>query len=1107
MSVQYTEEQKNAIGARGQVIVSASAGSGKTFVMIERLVSLIVEEGVDVSEILAVTFTNKAAAQMREKLRKALLEKISQTAGERRARLKEQLNALPLADISTIHAFCGRLIRSNFFLVDTDAAFRIVSPDDAEGKELCLRAMDEVFENAYEEGGEEFRRLLSVYFRQKKDTRLRSVVSGIYANCRGFADYRETLGRAGKDDRFEEVCAYLAEDFRERARYFADEAEEQAVFFAESGSRAMKVCYDVVNAAQALIDGGDLFGIVSAAAETPRIAPMPPSTRAEGEELLRLKRTSALSAGIKELYKEIRKIGPCEEEYARYLDGQSRAAALCSLVLRYDEAYTRLKKEAGALDYNDLEHLAIEILQNDGARAVVREKYHYVFVDEFQDVNPAQETILSLIGGKDVFLVGDLKQSIYGFRGSKSEYFANKLDLFSKEENAHALRLTENFRSASGVLEAVNRVFSRAMTAETCGFSYAEECVMRGGRRYGEHAGGVRFHRVAKEKAEKQPPKGVYSVLQAEAGVKAADAQAEEIARIIRSEVGKEWYDADDGIVRRVGYGDIAVLVRKTTGDAERVVAALSAADIPVTSVSAVNVCDYWEVRLLIDWLSFLDNAEQDIPRAGAMLSSVGRFTDGDLARIRLRFPSCFTFRSACAEYGKKMADGLSSRLKDFESRVADYRAQCSVRTAAEMIDRLLSDGLETEIASKKDGVRRLSRVRRFTAEAQGSVHEFLRRLTRTGFRVEYSESGGENAVKVLTMHKSKGLEYPVVILASLDAPFHGAERDEVMWTENFLRGGGGFLLAPKSFDGERRLVYETLLRRASAAAQEREEVRQELNLLYVAMTRAQYRLHMVFGEGGGAFSPRYAKRFSDFVDLSDCADYFAEEEETEEVSQGKDAIAGIADEATVEKILSVYGEDYIHSNSVDLPVKSSATELMKAEGEKVKIFRGSASESADPQTGLAYHAFLQHVDFSKTAGEELDRMAKEGVLTEEQISLLERDKLEKILSIPCLKSLAGKRLSREQTFLVSLPANQLPPYKGGDEIVFQGAIDLIAEDGDGILLIDYKFSSHDDGRIRSDYAVQIMLYKKAIAKVRRVDERTIRARIVNILACREIEM
>lgn len=1089
MSVSFTQEQQDAISRRGRVIVSASAGSGKTAVMIERLVTLILN-GVNVSEVLALTFTNKAAAQMREKLRAALLNKISETQGEEKARLKAQLFLLPSAEIGTIHAFCGRLVRSYFFLADTDAAFRIISPDDAEGKELSLRAMDETFDWAYEEESGEFRSLLSVYFRQKKDARLRGIITSLHGKFRGTANYQEELLRVGKEDGFSEACQYLALGYCEKAIYFKEQAETLSRFFEGKNARAFTVCADLIRAAEALCEV-DLFALCEAAREDPAISRMPPSTRAEGEELRALRLLSFLSSGVKELYGELNQYASREEEYARYLDGQSRAAALASLVLRYDEIYTRLKKERGVLDYNDLEHCALKVLADMTAREDLRIRYRYLFVDEYQDVNPAQEEILSRLSGEEVFLVGDYKQAIYAFRGSKSEFFTKKAEAFDS-----ALYLTENFRSSAAVIEGVNRVFARAMTQDTCGFSYAENSYLRGGRRYGAHEGGVIFHSVREEKEEKRAPVGVYSVLN-ERAREERNAQAEEIVRTVLNEVGSDWYDADSGMTRKVSYGDIAVLVRKTTGDAEKAIAALSERGIPVTSAAKTNICDFWEVRMLLDWLSYLDNAEQDIPLAGAMRSSLGGFDENDFTEIRLRFPSAYSFRTACKEYARQMQDGLSLRLKAFREKTERLRALCAVKSASEILNLLLSEGLEAEIVAKQEGARRLSRVRRLAEEAEGNVHDFLSKIKRTG-KIDYSESGGENAVKVLTMHASKGLEYPVVILASLDAPFHGADRDEVMYTEKFS-------VAPKSFDTENKYVYETVLRRASALYEEREEVKGELNLLYVAMTRAKYRLHMLFGEREPA-SLKYAKRFSDFIDFTDCAQYFgACGEETPPLLSRKALVYG-ADEGDKEKILSVYEKPYPFAASSRVKVKSSATDLLK-EKQAQEFAGGSHSQPSSPETGTAYHAFLQHVDFSGEAEGELNRMREQGLLSENQIALLDLATLNRILSIPCLRALAGKRLWREQTFLTGLQADEMGLSEATDELVWQGAIDLLCQDETGFSIIDYKFSSLDDGRLREKYAPQILLYRKAVARVFRIDEREVRAKIVNIKLCREIEM
>ncbi len=1092
MSVKLTEEQDRAIHSRGKVIVSASAGSGKTFVMIERLVSLILG-GADVTRMLAVTFTKKAAAQMKERLRTALIKKLSSAGEQERARLKAQLSALPLADISTIHAFCARLVRTRFYLADVDPSFRVIDAEDHEGALILSRALDEVFEWGYEEKDPDFLRLLSVYFRSKKDAKLREILLSLYAKLRERADYRAVLEGVGKEDNFATVCDFLCSDVQKRASYIAENARENFAYFGPLNQKAAAVCEEVAKAAEKLLKG-DLFSLC--ALPLPQIRPMPSSAKAEGETLRRMKFAGKLSAAVKELYKDLQKYASREEEYARYLDGNGTARALASVLLRFDEVYSGYKQEAGVLDYNDLEHFALKVLRNEDARAAVREKYQYVFVDEYQDVNPAQEEILSLLGGEEVFLVGDAKQSIYAFRGSRSEYFLNKCREFD------SLSLTENFRSSAAVLECVNRVFSYAMTEESCGIPYAE-APMRGGKRYGDHAGGVFFHTVSKETEEKRE-RGVYSVL-----VKApprADAQAELLCRIIEEEVGSEWFDADAGMVRPLGFGDIAVLVRAADSETENIVAALGERGIPVSTAATVNVCDFWEARLLIDILSYLDNGEQDIPLAGALLSRIGGLTDGELARIRLRFPDPYTFRDACRAYAK-CGDALAAKLNTFAQKAEHYRDLMRVKTAAEMIGLLLADGLEAEIAAKKDGEARLRRVLRLAEEAEGNVNSFLRRLKTLNYRVKYAEGGGENAVKVLTMHSSKGLEYPVVLLAGLNTAFRGNERDDVLFSDRFL-------FAPKSFDLAARTVRETVLRRASLLLEDRETVKGELNLLYVAMTRAKFRLHMLFRELKGALSPEYAERFADFIDFYDCAHYFVADEGKEKPAAPRSALVYKADEKILEQLRAVYQKPYPFESSVLLPVKSSATNLLQLARESAepvpvreRLFGGERGASVEE--GLAYHAFLEHVRFGGNAEEELSRMEKEGELTKEQISLLDPEKLKKILALPSIAALKGKRVLREQTFLVSLPARELPSLHtdAEDEIVLQGALDLLCLDEEGYLILDYKYSAHGAEQIKADYAPQIGLYRKAVAKAMGVAENTVRARIVNILGLFEVEM
>lgn len=1099
--VPYTKEQEAAIGARGHVIVSASAGSGKTFVMIERLVSLILG-GADVRRVLAVTFTDKAAAQMHEKLRAALIRSIAETEdGPLRTRLKEQLAALPLADVCTIHSFCSRIVRTHFFLADTDAAFRIVNSGDKEGKQLLTRALDEALDDAYEEGGEPFARLLSAFFR-KKDDSLREMVLSALDALRGSLDYRERLAGMGRSGMFADAVRFLEEDVKERLALFSETAAACRAAFAADDPRGIPLCECILRDAALLASSPDLFAMAETARRLKGTLSYPskPSEKKNSTEETRrfIRRIGAASTAMKALIAELAAVGPREEEEACCARAAELAAALGALALRCDDIYTRLKRERGVLDYNDLEHRAVRVLSDAEALQAVRDKYDYVFVDEYQDVNPAQEEILSRIGGKDVFLVGDRKQSIYSFRGSKSRYFTQKT-----QEYAPALPLSKNFRSAPAILDAVNLVFSAIMTRETCGFEYLPDSRLCGGERYGMRTGEVLIHPVPKEKQKKgsEPARlhGVYSVMEGAFAQKKADAETEAVVRIIEEEISSGvFFDPDAEKERKVTFGDIAVLVRKSTSSAKALIAALSERGIPVTASASTDVRTFWEVRLLLDWLSFLDNAEQDIPLASAMLSSIGGFCEEDLAAVRLRFPSCYTFRDACRQYAdpRKMADGLADRLRGFFARVAAYRAEAQVCTASEVMGMLLADGLEAEIASRRDGAARLRRVRFLVGQAEGSVHEFLARLGSDP--VECPESDGEDAVKVITMHRSKGLEYPVVILPYLGEAFGGKKNKEFIFSETFG-------IALKSYDEATKVVRGTLARKAAEAENAREEVRDELDLLYVAMTRAQYRLHLVYEPKPPALCVQRAECYTDFFDFS-----LLGRAETAlppgQLPPPREAIAGDPSSEDVSAILRAYGQPYRYAASVSVPVKSSATQLVGAAARE-GVRGGSDGAAATAEEGTAYHAFLQYVTFGASAREELARMQRENILPEEQLALLDADRLEAILNIPCLRGLEACEVWREQKFLVRLRWDALIPDGAAEETVFQGAIDLLVRDGDGYRIVDYKFSSHTDEELRARYAPQIALYRKAAARILNVEEGTIRASIVNIRLCREIAL
>ena len=1129
----FTKEQLLAIEAQGKTLVSASAGSGKTTVMIEKIIRLI-ESGGNVSEILAVTFTKKAASQMKEKLSNALIKAINrkETTPEQRIILKRQLSEVPMADISTIHSFCAKLLRTHFFAVGVDNTFRVIGSEDAEGTVLQNEALDELLEEGYESKDEAFQHLLSVYWRKKSDRALRQLLMTTYRELRNRADYLEYLDKnasIGEED-FENLAYDVKKKMDEKCRYYYELIEDEHAYFIDDEKSAQrKLSEELMSFLEELMSAPTCFEMSKVV--KPKFTINGGLKKLSEEKLLHAKRIGFLKERIVKVYEsECSTLLSKEVEREKFFTACKTAKALAKYLKLFDEKYERLKGERGVLDYNDLEHKALKLLENEEIRTAVRNKYKYVFVDEYQDVNPVQEELIVRIGGENVFLVGDVKQAIYGFRGSKSKFFVDKQREFD-EGVGQNLYMSRNFRSSDAVLDAVNAQFILAMTPRVCSVDYARGSVMEKGGRYALNDGRVAIHFLGKEEKEAPIARGVYSV-RAESGEKETSETriAKLIRKIIEEERGKTFYDPDLGEYREVRYADIAVLSRKKQGMIVRTIESLASEGVPVTTASAVNICEFTEIKLLIDLLSLLDNAQQDVPLCSVLLSSVGKLTADDLANIRLAYRGEKTFRGACRLYAEEKEDLLAYKLKTFEEYFTKIRKLSHVLDAGELLLRVLADTrMEAELLTKPSGGSALKRIHRFIEESMSpeplSLHAFLERLRDLNYKIEYSENGGEDSVKVMTMHSSKGLEFPIVILDNLSAPFRGVDREEVYVEEKYG-------LAPYAFDGERMTKSTTLLRRLYEMREKESSIADDLNLYYVALTRAKYGLHMVFNESTVMADVKYAHSFADFTDFSVWEKYVVEDFIFDLPKLERKAMLFHPDEELARSIMRAFTWQYPFAGFENLPVKSSATHLLPdyvervEEGTEEVIFfqQGETSKEA----GTAYHAFLEIFDFAFLYGEDgrilskteltelVEKIVNEGGMVEmKQLSVA---KLVDILSNPVFQSLQGKRLYREQKFLVTLPvedtyaksegADARLAEKRGEEMIFQGAIDLLALDEFGnAQIIDYKYSKGSAEYLRQHYRPQLDLYKKAVAKILHIPEENISTSIINIYHGFQVDM
>lgn len=1103
---ELTNEQKAAVESRGKVIVSASAGSGKTFVMIEKLVRAI-EGGADLDSVLAVTFTKKAAAQMKEKLRKVLIERIESAEWDRKTHIKSQLSKIPSANISTIHSLCSHLLRTYFYALGIDGGFDIMADEDPTASELKSRALDEIFDMGYDSDDKDFTHLLKCFSKKRSDYALRRLVLEGYSAVRTVAHYRELLENTEKlytVEGFNGVCAELSGFYSQKYNALFEAVKRFEADFPETANAATynKIFNEMLSALYQSAQGGAF------APQIPLNTTKKPRDKEEDKDAGEL--FKAFKKEVSDKYSAVREgLSDEQTEFNHFMESGRTAVVYSRLLLQFDEVYARIKREENKLDYNDLEHLTLQLLQDENVRKEINSRYRYVFVDEYQDVNPVQEEIISSMGG-EVFLVGDVKQAIYGFRGSKSLFFAQKYNRFEGGEGT-ALRLSSNFRSCKTVLDFVNDLFSEVMTEDVCGFNYRNNAEMHAGGAYPADCGSAGISVFGEDEEQEEEEKKrlpVYSVV-ADGRDTPHTKEGLAVLQLVERALSSQHYDLNKGCLVDTQPGDICILTRKNRGEStEGIVRALTDAGYPVAGAQEANICALPEVKQMLDILSLIDNAEQDVPLASAMLSPLGGFTEDELAAVRIAFKRerKLSFRTCVKLYAQNMRDLLAQKLNIFSQKLNTYRDFAEIMTAGELIDKILEDsGLEAEYSA--NGGAKLKNILRLAAEGPKlTLSAFLQRVKAGGYNISAPSSAPTDSIKIMTMHAAKGLEFPVVIIADVCRTFKGRDYSELPFDDEY-----GF--APKHFDTKNMLVRPTILRRLVKLRADREELKNELNLFYVACTRAMCKLYVLAEDikEQSVLGCLDAKCYAQTFDMGKFpVEKLAQRGEIEEQAREVTVLAE-PDEGLVEAIERRFMKAYSHAASVELPVKSSASAILKSLKEDEPYFIEHTLFSGEGETGTergtAYHRFLELCDFSAKdvygVEKQLKNMLTEGLITPEQAELLDAARLSEILNMPVFDNLCGAKLYREREFLCRLKACDVLDTPAEDFILVQGAIDLMAVCGEGanrqVKIIDYKYSKKTDEQLIATYSKQLALYKKAVSVIMHLPEEKISTAIVNI--------
>ena len=1132
--MQFTKDQRAAIDHEGSaLLVSAAAGSGKTAVLVERAARLLVrdKDPVPADKLLIVTFTRAAAASLRAKLAARLAEEQLKHPGS--AWLRRQRMLLQRASIGTIDSFCLQLVQTHFGKLDIPPDFS--TADGPQLARLRAEALAAALENAYTDP--DFCAFADLYGKGRSDKQAARVLEQLYDFLSSMPFPDASLDKLAADwaadlplDATEWGKALRAEGARgaKCALALALENLAEAQTDGELGNYLPALQSDVaaaqaVEAAVASAPWNDIL-------DTFRALSYQPLKAVRGYKGCHMERIKARRDVLKKTLARLQDtVFVCtgEEFAADRAAAAPMVAALVKAERDFIARFWQAKCEEKLLEFSDVEHLALRLLQTpEGARTELADQlwreYAAVMVDEYQDTNALQDALYAALaapGGEDLFFVGDLKQSIYRFRQADPEVFRDKLARYAPHGGTGPQKvfLDANFRSAPGVIDGVNAIFEAVMSDEVGGVDYGpgEKLVpgLGGLAAYGGYAGGCEVH-----------------VVEGDGG---PAAEAAFIARRIRelADPASNFTVRDGrGGERPAAYEDFCILTRSRS-NFDVYADALEAEGIPVYVDRAENLLDAPEVRVLASLVRVLDNPSQDVHLAAVMLG-LGGFEPDDLVRLRTAQPAGSFYGAVSAA-----AEGKAAAFMDWLRTLQRLAQTLPVDRLMEEI--FLRTGCLAAAGAMEEGQTRRQNLRRFAAFAADCGKNGLAGVVRAmdaalaGGGVPGPEQGQSRpgCVSIMTVHRSKGLEFPVVVAAGLDRPFN---REDLI-APVVLHPRLGLGLTLRAGTGG---TYTTAPLRAVQAAQTADAVSEEMRVLYVAATRARDRLLLTMSlknpdkalerlaaqlTAGGLCRPYLLQHCASRADWvlqallthpsAGCLRGLVNVpvpararplghtltvafQPAEEIAEPLPAAAGLPAAAPDEALAAALAERLAWRDPAAalqrVPAKVSVTALAHTEEELTPARPAFMYKEGltGAEQGSALHAFLQHADLAAAAKDpqgEGRRQLEAKLLSAEQHHSLPWDKLRGFFESAAFARLqAAQSVLREYAFITSIPAGDVAPEAGrsGARVLVQGVADVVLEFENHLEILDYKTDrGKDEAQLVSAYAAQLQMYAAAIGR------------------------
>ena len=1135
------------------IIVSAGAGSGKTFVMIEKILDNILNNHVSVTQLLVVTFTNAAATEMRQKLEKRLREYLltQDMSSDNYKFVLEQINLLPQSNICTLHKFCQNIISKYFYVLDIDTGFNIL--DDSDAQLLQNRAIDDVLTKLERTEEKPLVDLLYIYDVKRDNQKIKDILFKVYAYLANQPDVpqfcQDVLDAYTKplDDN---VFCNIIND------YIVNRADEYALAFKELILSAQQQDYPkVVVSAQECQNVALLFKKDNKFTQHVHLL---------FSDLVNLPKTPTLSQNevdkqeLKEAFQEIR--NKFSKELADWRDccitdnektlsddlyhNCTVMQSIFTLTSRYKERFDELKRKRNVVDFNDLEHMCLQILSHPDIASEVQQSFRSVYVDEYQDINNIQEKIISFVcTERNLFLVGDVKQSIYGFRNTNPQIFLRKVKEYDQEKQSKAsIELNCNFRSDQRVLDFVNLVFSNLMTVESAGLDYVHKSLMASHREYDVpntplfqvELDIVNTH--VDDKPIKPTVDTVYSVKNAETvdmvqldvPKSEADIIADKINLLITQQ--KQIFDpklGKDGGTRDIKYSDIAILCRSRSDAISVILERLRERGIPVENFGGEDLFASYEIQLLYNYLRLLNNKNDDLALTTLLSSPIINMDEEEMLAIRR---SCADKKFFYECLDSVNDEKIVTKLNKLDEYIDMGRHALINGTIFDCLNSFVeATNLESIISLLPEGQSRVDNINIFINHFVGKSYNtclftFIDFVESNGgqLKLDKQNSMGDNVVKVVTMHQSKGLEYPIVFLANLGQKFNtDDQKDEILFFDDL---GIGLY----AYDYSNRQKRNTLARQAIIIKRRERALAENLRLLYVAMTRAKNNLYCVGSMDTAKFTPATSvyelQKCSNFLELilssipeitinwvqkSHLAlkliDHLTKAEKhifdlnmypltihkakNSEILTNPIKLSEYVPEFE-QLVYDMSNFRYKFDQSTQIGLKNSVTALNQQiqDEDKTNIndeTQAFALNERRVETGTAlgiiYHKAMQLIDFNLDSPQDIYQFLSDKMDVDE-LKSIDCDKI-----LACLRSLRplvnqADEVLREQNFMLYIPYNQLIDSKTADKILVQGTIDLVLIKGNEAILLDYKLTNvKNPQQLAQKYALQLKCYATAI--------------------------